>query len=233
MPVRVLIADDSTLFREGLASLLNRRDGIEVTGLAKDAVEAVRKAVVLRPDVVLMDLAMPRGGGLAATRMILAERPEQTICVLTISGQPADLFAAIEAGARGYLLKTVPLEDLCRALVALAHGGSVISPQLAVRLLREFARLTPAPKPASAETASLSAREREVLELVAQGASNKEIAARLVIGENTVKVHLRNILDKLHLRNRQQAAAFAAESGLIRRMDMRLRSAPVRLAAAR
>jgi DNA-binding NarL/FixJ family response regulator len=163
-----------------------------------------------------MDLSMPLGGGVEATRKILLERPEQAICILTVSEQESDLFAAIRAGARGYLVKTVDLEDLCASLTVLAEGGSTVTPHLAARLLDEFAKLAQNVREGPSEVEKLTSREREVLELVARGASNKEIANELVIAENTVKVHLRNILDKLHLRNRQQAAAFAVQEGLVR-----------------
>lgn len=216
MAIKVLLADDNALFREGMVALLNRCEGIEVIGQAKDAAEAVRKATLLRPDVVLMDLAMPLGGGVEATRRILEERPEQAICILTVSEQETDLYAAIRAGARGYQVKTVALEDLCQTIRVLAEGGSVVTPHLAARLLEEFAKLAQNVREGPSEAEKLTPREREVLELVAVGASNKEIAAKLVIAENTVKVHLRNILDKLQLRNRQQAAAFAVQEGLVR-----------------
>jgi DNA-binding NarL/FixJ family response regulator len=211
-----LLADDNALFREGMASLLSRCGDVQVVGQAKDGAEAVRKATLLRPDVVLMDLSMPLGGGVEATRKILLERPEQAICILTVSEQESDLFAAIRAGARGYLVKTVDLEDLCASLTVLAEGGSTVTPHLAARLLDEFAKLAQNVREGPSEVEKLTSREREVLELVARGASNKEIANELVIAENTVKVHLRNILDKLHLRNRQQAAAFAVQEGLVR-----------------
>lgn len=214
--IKVLLADDNALFREGMVALLNRCEGVQVVGQAKDAAEAVRKATLLRPDVVLMDLAMPLGGGVEATRRILEERPEQAICILTVSEQESDLYAAIRAGARGYQVKTVALEDLCQTIRVLAEGGSVVTPHLAARLLEEFAKLAQNVREGPSEAEKLTPREREVLELVAVGASNKEIAAKLVIAENTVKVHLRNILDKLQLRNRQQAAAFAVQEGLVR-----------------
>lgn len=217
MPIKVLLADDNALFREGMASLLARCDNdVQVAGQAKDAAEAVRKTSLLRPDVVLMDLSMPLGGGVEATRQILTERPDQAICMLTVSEQASDLFDSIRAGARGYLVKTVQLEDLCGGLQVLADGGSVVSPHLAVQLLGEFARLAAGLREGPSEAEKLTGREREVLELIARGSSNKEIAHKLVIAENTVKVHLRNILDKLHLRNRQQAAAFAVQEGLVR-----------------
>ncbi len=216
MTIKVLLADDNALFREGMASLLSRCDDVQVVGQAKDGAEAVRKTSLLRPDVVLMDLAMPLGGGLEATRQILEERPEQAVCMLTVSEQAQDLFSTIRAGARGYLVKTVQLEDLCTGLHVLSDGGSGVSAHLATQLLDEFAKLAQGVREGPSEAEKLTGREREVLELIARGASNKEIAQRLVIAENTVKVHLRNILDKLHLRNRQQAAAFAVQEGLVR-----------------
>jgi two-component system nitrate/nitrite response regulator NarL len=216
MALRVLLADDNALFREGMASLLARCEDVQVVGQAKDAADAVRKTSLLRPDVVLMDLAMPLGGGEEATKQILEERPEQAICMLTVSEQAEDLFTSIRAGARGYLVKTVQLDDLCASLHVLAEGGSVVTPHLAAELLDEFTRLAQGVREGPSEAEKLTAREREVLELIARGSSNKEIAQKLVIAENTVKVHLRNILDKLHLRNRQQAAAFAVQEGLVR-----------------
>jgi two-component system nitrate/nitrite response regulator NarL len=216
MALRVLLADDNALFREGMASLLARCEDVQVVGQAKDAAEAVHKTSLLRPDVVLMDLAMPLGGGEEATKRILEERPDQAICMLTVSEQAQDLFTSIRAGARGYLVKTVQLDDLCASLHVLAEGGSVVTPHLAAELLDEFAKLAQGVREGPSEAEKLTAREREVLELIARGSSNKEIAQKLVIAENTVKVHLRNILDKLHLRNRQQAAAFAVQEGLVR-----------------
>ncbi len=215
MPIRVLLADDNVLFLEGMASLLGREPSIQVVGCAKNAAEAVRKAAVLRPDVILMDIAMPLGGGIGATKQILEERPDQVVCMLTVSEQESDLYAAIRAGARGYLVKTMALDDLYRGLRVLAEGGAVITPRLAARLLREFTKFPSEPTGDTGEADKLTFREREVLEWVARGASNKEIGRRIGIAENTVKVHLRNIMDKLSLRNRQQAAAFAVQEGLV------------------
>ena len=214
MPIRVLLADDNSLFREGLASLLAQCTDVEVVGQAVDARDVVRKATLLRPDVVLMDLAMPEGGGVAAIRTVLAERPDLAVCVLTVSEQDEDLFAAIRAGAGGYLVKTVTRDELCTALQQLVEGSAVLTPHLAARLLQEFAALSREHGEVPREVATLSPRERQVLELVTRGLGNREIADMLVVAENTVKVHLRNILAKLHLRNRQQAAAFAVQEGL-------------------
>jgi DNA-binding NarL/FixJ family response regulator len=218
--VRVLIVDDNALFREGLAALLSQRPDIAVVGSAASGEEAVRRAPVLRPHVVLMDVAMAGIGGVEATRRLLAAYPSAAVCMLTVSEQESDLFAAVRAGARGYLLKSVCLVDLARAIHTLAKGGALITPHLARELLTAFQRLS-APVAASG-TERLTARERQILGLVGRGLSNQDIAARLCITENTVKVHLRNILDKLHVHSRAHAAAIAARAGLtgpIRAMD--------------
>lgn len=211
-PVRVLIVDDNALFRDGLVSLLRRSEGIEVVGAASSGDEAVRRAPVLRPDVVLMDLEMPGMDGVETTRRVLAEYPDTAVCMLTVSEQEHDLFAAVHAGARGYLVKSASVEELSRAILALAEGGALVSPHLARDLVDAFQRLMPHEEDAT--TARLTAREREILGLVGQGLSNQEIADRLVIAENTVKVHLRNILDKLQVHSRAHAAAIAAQAGL-------------------
>ncbi len=216
MALRVLLADDNALFREGMASLLSRCEDVQVVGQAKDGAEAVRKTSLLRPDVVLMDLSMPLGGGIEATRQILEERPDQAICMLTVSEQASDLFTTIRAGARGYMVKSVELDVLATAIRTLAEGGALISPDLARRMLEAFAQFSP-PKRDTA-TDKLTPREREILALVGRGMSNPEIADRLVIAENTVKVHLRNILDKLQVHSRAQAAAIAAQAGLTGRI---------------
>jgi DNA-binding NarL/FixJ family response regulator len=210
--VRVLVVDDNALFRDGLVSLLRQVPEIDVVGAAGGGDEALRRAPVLRPDVVLMDLSMPGVGGVEATRRLLADMPGVAVCMLTVSEQEADLFAAVRAGARGYLVKTVGLEDLARAIHALAEGGALISPHLARDLIGQFQRL--APPTEGSGTERLTAREREILGLVGRGLSNQEIADELVIAENTVKVHLRNILDKLQVHSRAHAAAIAAQAGL-------------------
>jgi DNA-binding NarL/FixJ family response regulator len=213
--IRVLIADDNELFREGLISLLSECESIDVVGQARDGYQAIEKTHVLRPDVILMDVSMPRMDGVSATRQIKAEHPDVNIAMLTVSEEDEDLFSAVRSGARSYIAKSITLDDLESAVQTIASGGTVVSPHLAHRLLEEFAKLAKDTRGAPKETEHLTAREREVLELVAKGASNKEIATHLVIAENTVKVHLRNILDKLHLRNRQQAAALAVQEGLV------------------
>ncbi|MGI8551717.1 MAG: response regulator [Dehalococcoidia bacterium] len=213
--IRVLVVDDNELFREGLISLLTKYQTVNIVGQARDGSEAIQKTRLLRPDVILMDVSMPRLDGVTAAQRIKAEHPNVNIAMLTVSEDETDLFSAVRSGARGYLVKSVGVEDIETAIQTVAAGGTIVTPHLAHKLLDEFAKLTQGPKPGPRETENLTAREREVLELVAKGASNKEIAQRLVIAENTVKVHLRNILDKLHLRNRQQAAALAVQEGLV------------------
>jgi two-component system NarL family response regulator len=213
---RVLIVDDNGLFRDGLSGLLGQVDGIEVVGSAGSGEEALRRTPILRPDVVLMDVNMPGIGGVEATRQILEASPATAVCMLTVSEQESDLFAAVKAGARGYLAKSVELDVLAGAITSLADGGALVSPHMARDLLDAFAQLSP--PTVDHATDKLTPREREILALVGRGMSNPEIADRLVIAENTVKVHLRNILDKLQVHSRAQAAAIAAQAGLTGRI---------------
>jgi DNA-binding NarL/FixJ family response regulator len=212
--MRILIADDHGLFRDGLRSLLEAR-GVEVVGEARNGREAVDLALRLDPDIVLMDLAMPELSGLEATR-ILSTRSEQThVIVVTASEDDADLFEAIKSGAEGYVFKNLKADEFFELLAGFARGEPALSPSLARKLLREFSR------PAESETRTpqpdaLTQREREVLELLVDGVtSNHDLAQRLCVSENTVKYHLRNILDKLHLRNRAQVVAYALRSGML------------------
>lgn len=214
--IRVLIVDDNGLFRDGLVGLLAGIEDIDVVGAAGSGEEALRRAPVLRPDIVLMDVAMPGMGGVEATQQILEILPGAAVCMLTVSEQEQDLFAAVRAGARGYLAKSVDLEMLAAAIRTLADGGAIISPHLARDLIEAFAQFSPPERDAA--TDKLTPREREILALVGRGMSNPEIADRLVIAENTVKVHLRNILDKLQVHSRAQAAAIAAQAGLTGRI---------------
>ncbi len=212
--LRILVVDDHDLFRKGIARLIDSQPDLEVVGEAQDGTDAFEKALALAPDVVLMDIEMPGWDGKEATRRIKAEKPGVQVVMLTVSDDEESLFAAVRAGASGYLLKNVKPEELFRRLRGVVHGEAAISPLLAAKILREFARLDQgAPMPQSID--GLSARETEVLGLVAKGLTNREIGEQLHIAENTVKNHLRNILDKLHLNNRAQAAAFAVRHGLI------------------
>ena len=214
--MRILLADDHALFRDGVASLLTAW-GHEVVGQASDGAAAIEMVDRLEPDVVLMDVAMPGTGGLDATRRISAVHPGIAIVMLTASEDIEDLFAAIKAGARGYLLKNLESADLRGMLAAVARGEAAITPAIAGRILTELARPEPAPVGATARTDPdrLTERELDVLRLVVAGMRNKEIAAALGISENTAKFHLRNILDKLHAQNRAEVVARAMREGLV------------------
>ena len=219
--IKVLLVDDDTLFRRGVSAVLARYDGLEVVGEAANGMEAIEKARETFPDVILMDLNMPRCSGLEAIQALQIEMPLVKVLVLTVSEMEADLFAAIRFGATGYLLKKSEPEDLVHGIINVAQGEAIISPLMATKLLTEFKGLTAGPKiePVEETTANLSPREGEVLQMVAQGATNKEIADSLFISENTVKTHLRNIMETLHLANRSQAAAYAVKKGLVQHKD--------------
>lgn len=212
--MRILLADDHALFRDSLRSLLTAR-GYEVVGEAGDGREALDLARQHQPDVVLMDLAMPQLDGLAATRLISAEMPEVKVVVLTASSNDSDLFEAIKSGAEGYLLKDLEAEKFFALLEGVGRGEPALSPALARKVLRELAH----PKAASKERQdpdALTAREQEVLELMVEGVtSNRALAKRLGVSENTVKFHVRNILDKLHLHNRAQVVSYALRHGIV------------------
>jgi DNA-binding NarL/FixJ family response regulator len=218
--IRILIADDHRLFRDGLARILNDAPEMNVVASVGSGEEALGCAADLKPDVILMDVNMPGLGGLEATRHLRARQPEIKIIMLTISEREADLFEAIRAGARGYLLKSATTDELADAIRHVHAGEAIIAPAMAAKLLDEFATLTPGPSPVPTEQARgvggevLTDREREVLQLVADGLSNKEIGARLSLSPHTIKAHLRSILDKLHLRSRAEAAAWAARHGI-------------------
>ena len=215
-PVRVLLVDDQTLFREALSTLLEVRPEIEVVGEAGDGDAALRRTADLRPDVVLMDLHMPVLDGIAATRRLRAEHPDVRVLALTTFDDDEDVFAALRAGALGYLLKDVSGDRLVEALLAAARGESVLQPSVATRVLARFAQLSDdAPPRAQPLVVPLSERELGVLRLLAEGGSNREIAVALFLAEGTVKNHVTNVLAKLGARDRTQAALRARALDLI------------------
>ncbi len=211
--IRLLIVDDQALFREGLRTLLSVQTGVEVVGEAGNGEEALRQAATLRPDVILMDLQMPVMDGAAATRRLKVQQPSAKVIVLTTFDDDENVFEGLRAGAVGYLLKDTPSAKLVEAIRLAARGESFLEPSVAAKVVSEFARLSPRPAEILAEP--LSEREIEVLRLVARGASNREIAAELVIAEGTVKNHLTSILAKLGVDDRTEAAVKARELGLI------------------
>jgi DNA-binding NarL/FixJ family response regulator len=215
--IRVLLADDHSLFREGLANILNTQPEFEVVGEAGDGLEAIVKARELIPDLIVMDVTMPGVNGVEATQRIKEELPQVTIVMLTVRDEDEELFAAIKSGAQGYLLKSIRSRDLVSLLPAAVRGEAVITPALGGRMLEEFRRLAHSQPlvPEEGEIVALTQREQEVLGLVAEGASDKVIASALSISIHTVKSHMRNILAKLHLGHRHEAALYALREGLI------------------
>jgi DNA-binding NarL/FixJ family response regulator len=214
-PLRILLVDDHILFRKGLASLLASRPGVQVAGEAGDGLEAIDRARETRPDLILMDIGMPNCNGLEATRCIKCEMPGVQIIMLTVSDDDQDLFAAIKWGAQGYLLKNMEPGELFDMLDGARRGEAAISGVLAAKILQEFRQPGQDASQQAEARDELTPREIEVLEQIVQGVSNKEIAVALSISENTVKIHLRNILEKLHLQNRIQAAVYAVREGLV------------------
>jgi DNA-binding NarL/FixJ family response regulator len=213
---RILLVDDQTLFREGLRTLLSTQPDFRVVGEASNGQDAVRVCANLRPQVALMDLRMPVLDGVAATRRLHDEQPEVRVIVLTTFDDDETVFDGLRAGAVGYLLKDTPSERLFEAIRAAARGESFLQPSITAKLIAEFARLTAAaPKRVEALAEPLSDRELEVLRLLARGSSNREIAASLVIAEGTVKNHVTNILGKLAVTDRTQAALRARDLGLV------------------
>jgi DNA-binding NarL/FixJ family response regulator len=214
-PIRVLLADPHALFRRGVRMVLDEEAGIEVVAECADGLDAVDRIAELAPDLVLIDVRMPGISGIEVTRRARSLVPSVKIAILTVSEDDEDLFAAVRAGATGYLLKEVSIEELPAAVRAVARGQSLISPSMASRLLTEFNALSRRVEEQRGTAPRLSDRELEVLRLVARGLSNKDIAAELVIAENTVKNHVRNILEKLQLRSRMEAAMYAVREKLV------------------
>ena len=213
--IRVLIVDDHALFRRGLMLVLESEDGIDVVGEADDGEDAIAKAEQLAPDVVLMDVRMPRISGIEATRRLAEALPTTKIIMLTVSDEEEDLYEAIKAGATGYLLKEISIEEVADAVRAVTQGQTLISPSMASKLIAEFTNLAKrATDRQQVPVPRLTERELEVLRLVAQGITNREIAEQLFIAENTVKNHVRNILEKLHLHSRMEAVLYAVREKL-------------------
>jgi two-component system nitrate/nitrite response regulator NarL len=212
-PIRVLIIDDHTLFRSGIKLLLERQTGFEVVGEASDGLEGVKRAKQLKPDVVLLDLHMPGTGGLVTIPLLREEAPQTEIIMLTVSEDADDLLEALRAGARGYLLKNIETDFLLDSIRRAAAGESVMSSQMASKLAD--ALRTPQRTTGDANPQKLTPREREIIVMLASGASNKEIARMLDLAESTVKIHVQGILRKLNLASRVQAAVYAVEHKLI------------------
>jgi DNA-binding NarL/FixJ family response regulator len=207
--IRVLIVDDHAIVRSGLLSILSSEDNIKVVGEAADGNEAVAKAAALQPDIILMDIQMPRCTGLEALPIIRGNSPDSKILILTVSAEEQDLFTALKFGAQGYLLKGSSVNEVINAIRRLALGEVILSPQMAGSLVSEFRQ-----RQNNKDEIDLSTREMEVLKLVGDGLTNSEIAEKLFLGESTVRTYLSRILDKLHLRNRAAAVAFATRRGL-------------------
>ena len=216
-PIRILIIDDHTLFRNGIKLVLQRHEGFDVVGEAGDGLEGVKRAKQLKPDVVLLDLHMAGTGGLEALRLLVEDVPEAQVIMLTVSEDADDLLETLRSGARGYLLKNIDTDFLLESIRRAAQGESVMSPQIAHKLadsLRAPQKDIVAMPDISPD--KLSPREREIIVMLARGASNKEIAKTLDLSESTIKIHVQGILRKLNIAKRVQAAVYAVEHGLIR-----------------
>jgi DNA-binding NarL/FixJ family response regulator len=216
--MNILLVDDHVLFLEGLQSLL-KAGGYTVVGVANDGLKALEMARHLQPQVILMDIRMPKLDGLIATRLIKTELPEVQIVILTSSIEDSDLFESIKSGASGYLLKNLQPDELFEYLDGLERGEAPLSREVSSRILREFTRQADALGKATAAAApaiTLTTRQQEILDLAAKGMTYKEIASVLVLSEHTVKYHMREILERLHLKNREQVVAYALRTGLVK-----------------
>ena len=215
-PIRILIVDDHTLFRSGIKALLQRQEDFEVVGEAGDGLEGLKRAKSLQPDVVLLDLHMPGIGGREAVKLLSEEVPACNVLLLTVSEDAEDLIETIRAGARGYLLKNIETDFLLNAIRSAARGESVVSPQMTGKLMMGV-RMGKDAVPGEDDKEKLSPREKEIIALLAKGVSNKEMAHTLNVAESTIKIHVQNILKKLHLTSRVQAAVYAVEHGLVQK----------------
>lgn len=213
--VRVLLADDHALFREGLAGIIRAQPDMQVVGEANDGLEAFVKAQELKPDLILMDVQMPGMDGIEAVKQIKQVLPETIIVMLTVRGDDDMLFEALKNGAQGYLLKEIRSQALLEMLRGALHGEAAISPNLAGRVLSEFRRLSKGGVPEREDDSGLTEREQQVLVQASNGATDKEIATTLNISLNTVKTHIRNILSKLHVSTRREAAKAAKAKGIL------------------
>jgi DNA-binding NarL/FixJ family response regulator len=213
--IRILIADDHHLFREGLARVLNEAPGMSVVASVSNGLEALSRTTEFKPDVILMDVNMPKLGGVEATRQLRKIHPQASVLMLTVSENEQDLYDAIRAGARGYLLKNATSSELIDAIQRVHAKEAILTPGMAAKLLNEFASISPSTIPVNSggkddtTVGTLTEREREVLQWVARGMTNKEIGSQLSLSPHTIKAHIRTILEKLHLRSRAEAAVWA------------------------
>ncbi len=214
MTIRILLIDDHTLFRSGIRALLQRQADFEIVDEAADGVEGIKRAKQHRPDVILLDLNMPGLSGLEALQLLVEDLPQIAVIVLTVSEEAEELAAALRGGARGYLIKNIETEALIAGIRRAAAGEPVISDSMTAKLVAQFRAPAPVAAARQDETPRLTAREREIVQGLARGESNKEIARDLGVAESTVKIHVQNILKKLNLASRVQVAVYAVEHGL-------------------
>lgn len=217
MTIRILLVDDHTLFRSGIRALLQRQSDFEIVDEAADGVEGIKRAKQHRPDVILLDLNMPGLSGLEALQLLVEDLPDSAVIVLTVSEEAEELATALRNGARGYLLKNIETEALTSAIRRAAAGEPVISDNMTAKLVQQFRAPSPVASPRNGTTSGttpLTAREREIVQGLVRGESNKEIARELGVAESTVKIHVQNILKKLSLASRVQVAVYAVEHGL-------------------
>ncbi|SCU74542.1 Nitrate/nitrite response regulator protein NarL [Cupriavidus necator] len=214
MTIRILLIDDHTLFRSGIRALLQRQADFEIVDEAADGVEGIKRAKQHRPDVILLDLNMPGLSGLEALQLLVEDLPQTAVIVLTVSEEAEELAAALRGGARGYLIKNIETEALIAGIRRAAAGEPVISDRMTAKLVAQFRAPAPVAAARQDEAPRLTAREREIVQGLARGESNKEIARDLGVAESTVKIHVQNILKKLNLASRVQVAVYAVEHGL-------------------